>query len=256
MNDLPDEQNTAQSGPLPLPCCATCKKTPPEVTLKRCAKCSVTSYCSRDCQKTDWKTHKKACGKQQQNAADTGPSTPRADGRSFSSPPKGLDSPIDKPFTRLDEGTWLHGRSEKDVFRLLVDAYRLHLEDDLNFDGRCDDDSIYGGATNSLESFRRFLRTAAARKGLLPAWWNADKQGECERFGMTTTEFSNLRRKAGKSELISHYGHPQFPMQLRMFTESVLGRGPGGMNGTSMRKSMMAIESGEIEGHVTHLDIS
>ncbi|XP_044715023.1 MYND finger domain-containing protein [Hirsutella rhossiliensis] len=39
--------------------CNSCKKSPPEVALKRCAKCSTTPYCSRDCQKTDWKVHKK-----------------------------------------------------------------------------------------------------------------------------------------------------------------------------------------------------
>lgn len=33
--------------------------------LKQCAKCNATPYCSRDCQKADWKTHKKICGKQE-----------------------------------------------------------------------------------------------------------------------------------------------------------------------------------------------
>src|SRR3569833_3487412 len=27
------------------------------------------------------------------------------------------------PFMRLDSGTWLHNRPEKDVYRLLIDAY-------------------------------------------------------------------------------------------------------------------------------------
>jgi splicing suppressor protein 51 len=42
--------------------CATCKKTGTETpNLKRCAKCKTTYYCSPDCQKADWKSHKKQC---------------------------------------------------------------------------------------------------------------------------------------------------------------------------------------------------
>jgi hypothetical protein len=46
--------------------CVSCGKDESQVTvpLKRCAKCQQSSYCSRDCQKADWKNHKKVCGKQ------------------------------------------------------------------------------------------------------------------------------------------------------------------------------------------------
>lgn len=48
--------------------CAACGKDEDDVgggKLKQCAKChsDKTFYCSRDCQKNDWKDHKRICGK-------------------------------------------------------------------------------------------------------------------------------------------------------------------------------------------------
>lgn len=47
-----------------------------------------------------------------------------------------------------------------------------------------------------------------------------------------------------KGDVIEHYGDGRFPMQLRMFAEAVYGRGPGGSDGTMMRRTMAAMESG------------
>lgn len=44
------------------------------------------------------------------------------------------------------------------------------------------------------------------------------------------------------------------PMQLRMFGEQVFGAGPGGQNGTEMRKFQMMAEDGE--GVASTLDMS
>ncbi|KAK0702349.1 hypothetical protein B0H67DRAFT_650386 [Lasiosphaeris hirsuta] len=102
----------------------TCKKGPPEVSLKNCAKCSITTYCSRNCQKADWKTHRKLYGKQNPPPRVSGPSqttAPPPPQRSGAPPTSSaLDVPVSDPFTRLDNGTWLHDRPEKDVFRLLI----------------------------------------------------------------------------------------------------------------------------------------
>lgn len=229
--------------------CNSCKKSPPEVTLRRCAKCSSTPYCSRDCQKADWKLHKRACGRGHSSSSgsssiryDTqGPSSASA-GTGELSPPKGLRGPGSKPFTRLDTDRWLHDRPEDDVYRLLVDAYRL----------RCDDDAKYGGgAEHSLVDFRRFLARVEGTRGgrLLPVWWAPEKRKACEALGMDRAQRQSLYLAVEKSDITEHYGDDQFPMQLRMFVEAVVGSAPGGMDGTAMRKMLVQVESGSL-GHV------
>lgn len=235
-----------------MPSCNTCKKSPPEVpNLKRCAKCWNTSYCSRDCQKADWKTHKKTCRTQASGSAASAQPVKM-------SPPKGVDAPVAKPFTRLEAGTWLHDRSEKDVYRLLIDAYRLRMEDTYKFDGEADEDSIYGGAANGLRGFRSFLDKVARKSNLLPPWWNDEKRKACEEMGMDrrAANFHDLSCAVEKSDITEHYGDPQFPMQLRMFAEAVYGRGPGGMSGASMRGMMMAMEGGDDSRVMSMFDVS
>ncbi|PFH61460.1 hypothetical protein XA68_17291 [Ophiocordyceps unilateralis] len=223
------------------PECIHCKKSPPEVKLRNCAKCSSALYCSRDCQKADWKAHKKICGKNRD-----GPTTTT----------KGLETVIDNPFTRLENRTWLHDRSEKDVYGLLIDAYRLRVEDMYSFEGEADMDSIYGGAPNGLRGFRRFLQRVEKSSGLMPPWWDADKKKECEALGMSSSQWHDLQCAVEKSDIVDHYGNPQFPMQLRMFAELVYGRAPGGTSGTAMRQLLMAMENGTNGGTYSHLDVS
>ena len=42
-------------------CCYNCNKV--SIGCLRCANCKVASYCTKNCQKQDWKRHKKWCGK-------------------------------------------------------------------------------------------------------------------------------------------------------------------------------------------------
>ncbi|KAL7621082.1 hypothetical protein AAE478_008394 [Parahypoxylon ruwenzoriense] len=200
--------------------CTTCKKTPPAVNLRRCAKCSTTLYCSRDCQKSDWKVHRKICGRQQGSASVAN-----------LSPPRGLEQPITKPFSRLDNGTWLHDRPETDVYRLLIDAYRLRVTDDCS------------GDPDRLRGFQHFLDLVASRK-LLPPWWTHEKGEACKTLAMDPSQWQHLQRTINKSDIIEHYGDKHFPMQLRMLAEAAIGRGVGGADGTQMRTLMVAMEQG------------
>ncbi|KAK0766242.1 hypothetical protein N5P37_001134 [Trichoderma harzianum] len=170
------------------------------------------------------------------------------------SPTKGLELPISMPFTRLDEGTWLHNRPETDVYKLLIDSYRLRVEDTHVFKGEAMEDSIYAGCKNGRRGFRKFLRRAATIPGLLPPWWTKEKSTACEKFGMVPSQWQNLRYTARKREIMEHYGDHLFPMQLRMLAEAVYGIHPCGTAGTKAREYMMAEERGE--GKTTVIDMS
>ncbi|KAL6856773.1 hypothetical protein J3F83DRAFT_751768 [Trichoderma novae-zelandiae] len=200
--------------------CQNCSKTQSEVTLKKCAKCQTTPYCSRDCQKADWKKHRKVCGKAQ-------------------------EAPKGKPFTRLRNKVWLHDRPESETYELLIDAYRLRVWDDKNAGGR---------VTQNSEGFRRFLDTVQTRSGVLPPWWNEEKREACEALGRDSSHWCNLSAPVTKSSIIQRYGDDKFPMQLRMFAEQVLGSGPGGQSGKAMLSMMVSMEGGGLDdGYVSHI---
>jgi splicing suppressor protein 51 len=133
------------------------------------------------------------------------------------------------------------------VYRILIDTYRLRVEDIYKLEGEVMENSLYSGSSNGLIGFRQFLRKASARKGLLPPWWTPEKQKECEEFGMTSSDH-NLKFATDKADIIEHYGDIQFPMQLRMVGESIYGSAPGGSDGSAMRKMLAAMEGGGFEG--------
>ncbi|KAJ9604573.1 hypothetical protein H2200_010686 [Cladophialophora chaetospira] len=190
--DWDDTDSDATSvGP---PECATCGKEATEKeSLKRCGKCHETQYCSRECQKDDWKMHKRTCGKE--------PTNPFKD--------------------------FLHTQPEQKVYELLIDCYRMQQEDDYVFSGDVDMDSLYGGAPDSRSPFRRFLKQAEKRKGLLLAWWSKEKAQECVKAGMRGG-WSSLRHAIEKSDITEHYGNPLMPMQLRMLGSAIYRSEPGG----------------------------
>jgi splicing suppressor protein 51 len=260
MADTNTTTSTANAAPAQCACCA--KTASEDVSLKRCAKCQTTLYCSRDCQKADWKQHKKVCT---QNAAARDSTTASASdrpnagshrGANTRTPSASLIAPIDKPFHALNDKKWLHNRPEADVYKLLIDAYRLRMEDDYKVSGDADRDSIYGGAPNGYAGFRRFVDKIEARnRELLPSWWSDEKARECEGVGRRGG-WSSLNGAIEKSDVVDHYGDPMFPMQLRMFAEQIYGSGPGGQSGSAMLQLQMMAESGGGGMHTSHIDVS
>ncbi|KUJ06811.1 uncharacterized protein LY89DRAFT_790195 [Mollisia scopiformis] len=61
------QAESSSSSSKPSPKCDTCGKQGD--TLKECIKCHSVTYCSKDCQKADFKNHKKVCAKMAQEYA-------------------------------------------------------------------------------------------------------------------------------------------------------------------------------------------
>lgn len=159
----------------------------------------------------------------------------------------GLKKHIDKPYHRLNSKTWLHDRPEEDVYKLLIDCFRMRQHDDFTMEGVKDKDGLYSGASHSQAGFKRFLVKAEARQDLLPHWWFMGKAAaNCLRMGgglgATGTEWSSLARKVDKAAIIDHYANPEMPMQLRMLGEQIYLRGPAGQSGAQMIKLKMDTE--------------
>jgi splicing suppressor protein 51 len=90
---------------------------------------------------------------------------------------------ISKPFHKLKAHTWLHGRSEKDVYKLLVDSWRVRKLEEYTEKGVTeiiDDDPE---AADGMAPFREYV-VEGARKGLVPAWWTKEKVKGCIEYGM------------------------------------------------------------------------
>ncbi|KAJ5368988.1 uncharacterized protein N7496_008748 [Penicillium cataractarum] len=213
--------------------CKTCNQPAAEgQALKRCGRCKSVLYCSRDCQKADWKLHNTLCASQAQSNAENNADTTLGNQRGA---PRGANTPgasrvlemeLENLFDKLFAGTWLHDRPEKDVYKLLIDTYRMRVEDNYCFKGDIDMDSIYGEATDDGESgFRRFLRLVEMQRELLPSWWSPVKANECVALGLSRSEWSCLAYAVEKSDIIEHYGHFMHK-QLRMFGEQVYGTPP------------------------------
>merc|ERR1712000_798048 len=66
--------------------------------------------------------------------------------------------------------------------------------------------------------------------------------------------WSDLNSALEKSDIMEHYGSATMPVQMRMFVESVHGRGSGCQDGSAMLQLQVMSESGSM--HSSALDMS
>jgi len=196
--------------------CTTCKSSSSKEEggeLKCCGGCKTTFYCSRDCQKADWKMHKKTCTRASKKPSSPNSSNPTIpfqthtinDPASFLADLNNIDNLSNLPPTEL------YGR--------LIDSYRLRIEDEYSFRG--DATGLYAGES-PVPGFKRFL-AQAERKKMLPTWWNNEKKAECVRFGLKKNHWFDLSCAVEKSDVQEHYKDPLMPMKIRMLAEKITG---------------------------------
>ena len=166
---------------------------------------------------------------------------------------------IDKPFHALEHNTWLHNRPEPRVYELLIDAYRLRVEDEYKFHGDVDNDSLYGAGNKAgaIRGFSKFVRKAnGCKPPVLPPWWTDETSKACLKYARNAVADHDLGGAVEKSDIQEFYGVSNMPMQLRMLAEKIEGSPIGGQSGGPMRQMMMATEAGSGPQFSSMLDVN
>ena len=192
--------------------CSTCgiPQSELKIPLKHCAKCKTQLYCSRECQKDDWKFHKKTCS----TSAGGEPSGKSAKMTDFDSMPK----PAGDFFKNLVPDDYLHSFPEEAMYNQLIDCYRMRVEDDHVFSA--DNRGLYN-QEDPLPDFRRFINLAEKRPGILPTWWSVEKRRACMRHAVADGSWSNISCAVEKHDIIEHYEDSKMPMKLRLLAEKI-----------------------------------
>ena len=201
--------------------CAKCAKVLKEP--KHCAKCNSVNYCSKQCQKDDWKTHKKECASLAAARANNEPiDYNKTAVREFTSSLV-LNTIVSKPFTKLKNKTWLHGRSDQDVYKLLVDAYRFRKLEEYDCARVTEILDLDPEVSSGLAPFQSFVNDAK-EKGLLPTGWTNANTNACMAYGLDKKNWSTLTDLWVKEEkYVEHYGSPKMLAQFSFFGIQVLG---------------------------------
>lgn len=260
----------ASNASRPVLSCNTCRQPAvPGRPVAPCPRCNNVFYCSRYCHITDWAQHRNVCinsaqpvtqpvtqpGIQptiqptiQQTIQPSATSNANLVPQTLAStlpqtvpPPNrpALRVKITNPFRRLWLNKWLHDRPEQDVYTLLIDAYRLRINDDLFHKLQYNVDSLYCQEGDSGEGgFRHFLqRVENHPNGLLPRWWSSAKAEECVELGLSGDEWSSLDTPICKINILDFYKDWMMPMQLRVFADVVYTRASG-MRGNCLKAAL------------------
>lgn len=164
----------------------------------------------------------------QEQAKDEG-YQPQATFSSTLSPTTGLDDPVTFAFSRLCYNTWFEGRCWTDVFKLLIDSYRLRVATQRDLDGKSR--RVPKKEKREVaDGLRKFLRLAEAVPELLPQEWNWVLAARCKvlaRHGDGITNWYSLDYLPNEDEIAERYQDSFFPGQLQIFAKLVYGTDVG-----------------------------
>lgn len=242
----------------PARTCTYCKKRElpnprADQKLKRCARCRSALYCSRACQRADWKRgHQRTCSV---GAIMVGNSYLD----SLSTEDMAMDQLVDAYRLRVEDermycgrlrGRYTTNNPDDDSSQALQYAFqdfrdfldlaecadsRSNNHDDYEFSSSSpssstthDNDTDTNSASSPTPSSSSSLSiTTKNKQSILPRWWNAEKRAYCEQRALNQTSdqntWSNLLRPAGKDDILEHYQDQSMPMKLRMLAERVYG---------------------------------
>lgn len=253
-----EKQARRKSSSNPSRTCTYCKKRElpnprADQKLKRCARCRSALYCSRACQRADWKRgHQRTCSV---GAIMVGNSYLD----SLSTENMAMDQLIDAYQLRVEDermycgrlrGRYTANNPDDDSSQALQYAFQdfrdfldlaecvdsrsnNHEEYEVSSSSPSsstthDNDTDTNSASSPTPSSSSSLSTTTRNKqSILPRWWNAEKRAYCEQRALNQTAdqntWSNLLRPAGKDDILERYQDQSMPMKLRMLAERVYG---------------------------------
>ena len=131
---------------------------------------------------------------------------PKAILPSIFSPTTGLDSAVTFAFTRMCYNTWFEGRCWRDVYKLLLDAFRLRLVTQRDLVGKSRR-ILEEEKSEIVDGLRNFIHLAEAVHELLPQDWNWVHAILCEGLACyhDTAEWYSLEYLPNEDEIAERY---------------------------------------------------
>ena len=192
---------------------------------KKCARCKAVRYCSKDCQRADWKRHKTSCAAIDRSTEATGR---RAGAPAFQTAQLSPQAMLDN-FMAAETGGWYGGVSRERVYERLVVSFCLRVADERTFAGNIvginrasrESENLDDPATTTvMEEFRKYVKRGKT-KGYLPKDWSADDDVKVCEFGARRT---GVCTHWDKQDVVKKYGYASSEhIVLRRLAESFLG---------------------------------
>ncbi|KIW66350.1 hypothetical protein PV04_05686 [Phialophora macrospora] len=163
-----------------LSVCANCLALGFQKPLKKCNGCLLIDYCSKECQKAHWRKHKPFCNMVQGKGA---------------------------------QSAYLSSYGHDEVYRVIIDAYRLRVETDhlsreedhgIYYSGKPLDGLVWAQG-DAIDDFQRFLGLLEGSK-ILPKWWTFEDRMQTLALAIDKNDPESIFKPINQTELPQRYG--------------------------------------------------